>query len=328
MSRPLRIEYPGAIFHITTRGNEKRDIYRDDADRNCFLELLEEAVRRFGWIVTAYVLMSNHFHLLLELTSKTLSRGMHWLNGEYARRFNRRHGRVGHLVQGRFDHRLVEAETYLLEVLRYVVLNPVRAGMVAEPGQYRWSSYAATAGDAPAPPWLAVDKVLALFGRDCDMARRRYRRFVEDGISSRRVPWDDLIGQIYLGSEPWIASVRERVQSEIRPDEHPQVQREVGGTTMANVITSVARALRIDEARLRSGRGGVARMLAAWIGYYEGHMTLRPIAAGLRLRSASHVSKLIRRCDAQLADDPMLRKSLEACTERLYERWKSVQPQA
>src|SRR5687768_14261290 len=113
MARPLRIEYPGALFHITARGNERRLIFRDDGDRHRFMRMLAEAVDRFGWILTAYVLMPNHFHLVLELTRMTLSRGMQWLNGTYAHAFNRRHDRVGHLFQGRFKAFLVEKETYM-----------------------------------------------------------------------------------------------------------------------------------------------------------------------------------------------------------------------
>jgi REP element-mobilizing transposase RayT len=130
MSRPLRLEYPGSLWHVTVRGNGRQDVFRDDRDRQFLLELLGDCVNRFAWILPAYVLMSNHFHLVNELTSETLSRGMQWLNGTYSQAFNRRHERVGHLFQGRFKAFLIEKEAYFLEVLRYVVLNPVRAGMV------------------------------------------------------------------------------------------------------------------------------------------------------------------------------------------------------
>ena len=133
MARPLRLEYPGAVWHITARGNERKNIFRSDADRRLLLELLGDAVRRYGWIVHTYVLMSNHYHFLIETPRPTLSRGMQWLNGKYAQRFNKRHDRVGHLFQGRFKGFLIENSEYLNEVLRYVVLNPVRAGLVARP---------------------------------------------------------------------------------------------------------------------------------------------------------------------------------------------------
>ena len=155
MARPLRVEFAGALYHVTSRGNEKRPIFKNDGDRLKFLELLGEAVSRFGWTLTAWVLMTNHFHLVVQTNEPNLSRGMHWLNGTYAAWFNRRHGRWGHLFGGRFKAFLVEEETYFKEVLRYVVLNPVRAGLVAHPANYRWSSYRATAGLSPAPEWLS-----------------------------------------------------------------------------------------------------------------------------------------------------------------------------
>ena len=326
MSRPLRLEYPGALFHVTSRGNEKKNIFLDDVDRQRFLGLMAKAVARFQWIVMAYVLMSNHFHLVVKLTSANVSRGMQWLNGKYSQAFNRRHARVGHLVQGRFGGELVDEETYLLEVLRYVVLNPVRAGMVRAPGDYEWSSYRATAGLAPAPDWLAVDNVLAEFGSERSTAQARYERFVSDAIGSERVPWHDLIGQIYLGSEDWVAGVRARVESAIRPDEHPRAQRHVN-RSMFEVITSVAMALQIDEGWVRLGRGGKERMLAAWLAVHECELTLAATAAGLRLRSAGYVSAMVRRCDERLASDNDLRTALDRCRAALHRLWKSDKPQ-
>jgi REP element-mobilizing transposase RayT len=326
MSRPLRLEYQGALFHITSRGNERRNIFLDDADRERFLSFMGKAVARFHWMVMAYVLMSNHFHLVVKLSTANLSRGMHWLNGKYSQAFNRRHDRVGHLLQGRFGGELVDEEAYLLEVLRYVVLNPVRAGMVRAPGDYQWSSYRAMAGQATAPDWLAVDNVLAQFGSQRSIAQARYERFVSDAIGSERVPWDDLIGGIYLGNEEWVAGVRARVESAIRPDEHPRPQRHIR-RSMAHVITSVATAMQIDERWLRLGRGGRERMLAAWLAINECGLTLSATAAGLRLRSSSHVSAIVRGCDEQLESDLELRTALERCSQTLHQLWKSDEPQ-
>ncbi len=323
MSRPIRLEYPGAVFHITCRGNERRTTFRDDLDRVRFLDLLGQAVDRFRWVVTAYVLMSNHFHFVVELTAANLSRGMQWLNGGYVQRFNLRHERVGHLHQGRFKSILIEEDTYMLELIRYVVLNPVRANMVPRPEDYAWSSYRATAGLGHVPEWLAADDVLLRFGSDRDLAQARYRRFVEDGIGSHRVPWEDLVGQVYLGSEQWRNEVRDRLRGRPRADAHPRQQRALGERTMAEVMTSVARALPIDPAWLRLGRGGTARMIAAWIGRHEADLNLAEIAAALRLRSSGHVSMLIQRCDERLDDDVSLRSSVDRCVEALHDLWKS-----
>ena len=142
MSRPLRLEFSGSLWHVTHRGNCRQNIFHDDDDRNFFLELLGKCVSKYDWILAAYVLMSNHYHLVTQLTCASLSRGVQWLDSRYARYFNRRHGRVGHLYQGPFHAPLIEKETYFLEVLRYDALNPVRAGIVARPEDYVWSSHA------------------------------------------------------------------------------------------------------------------------------------------------------------------------------------------
>ena len=151
MARPLRIEFPGAIYHVTTRSNARKAVFRDDADRDLFLDALGEVVTRFRWLCHAYCLMDRHYHLLIETPRGNLSPGMRQLNGVYTQRFNRRHARVGHAFQGRFKAILVERRSYLLELARYIVLNPVRAKMIKNPGRYRWSSYPATVG-AVAPP--------------------------------------------------------------------------------------------------------------------------------------------------------------------------------
>src|SRR6266576_423094 len=145
MARALRTDFPGAVHHVTSRGNERRPIFFDDRDREAFLELLGQAVKRFGWSLTAFVLMTKHFHLVVQTPEANLSRGMQWFNTVYAVWFNRRHERSGHLYGGRFKAFVIEKETYFLEVLRYVVLNPVRANIVSRPEDYRWSSYRATA---------------------------------------------------------------------------------------------------------------------------------------------------------------------------------------
>ena len=160
MARPLRIEFEGALYHVTSRGNARQAIFLDDEDRERFLERLGKVVDRFGWLCHAYCLMTNHYHLLLETPAANLSRGMQLLNGTFTQAFNRRHGRVGHVLQGRFKGILVEKESHLLELARYVVLNPVRAGVVRHPREYGWSSYSSGSdlvlcGHAVYPPPMA-----------------------------------------------------------------------------------------------------------------------------------------------------------------------------
>jgi putative transposase len=177
MSRPLRLDHAGAIWHVTSRGNELKEIYRDDGDRQRWLDVLGRVAGRYNWRVYGYVQMGNHYHLLIETVEASLSRGMRQLNGVYAQAFNRRHKRVGHLFQGRFHGELVQRETHLLEVLRYVVLNPVRAGMVGQAGDWAWSSYRATAGLGGSPAWLDTLWAIEQFGG----SRKRYAAFVAEG---------------------------------------------------------------------------------------------------------------------------------------------------
>ena len=182
MARPLRIEFAGALYHLTARGNERRNIFLGnlDDDRTAFLDSLTATCERFRWVCHAYCLMTNHYHLLVETADANLSKGMRQLNGVYSQYVNRTHGRVGHLFQGRFKGILVERDSYLLELARYVVLNPVRAGIVPTPGDWPWSSYRATVGEAPAPPFLETDWLLRAFADSREEAVAGYRRFVAE----------------------------------------------------------------------------------------------------------------------------------------------------
>lgn len=304
MARQLRLEFPGAIVHVTSRGNERKNIVVDDEDRRGLLELIGQAVQQFRWSLFQYVLMTNHYHFVLELSEESLSDGMQWLNGCYAQRFNRRHRRVGHLFQGRFDAKLVQKETYLLEVLRYVALNPVRAGMVARAQDYEWSGHRAIAGFCAAPEWLDVRRTLRCFAPDEDIARSYYRAFVQAGIDDTRKPWDDLVGQIYLGNESWVAEMRQKIEAEPRSDEFPIDQRRPGDIPMADVLAVVAAACSITPNEIRFGRGGIARMLAAWAGRAIARADLRSIAAALRVESTSLISRIVKECEHRLAREP------------------------
>jgi REP-associated tyrosine transposase len=183
VARRPRFELDDGIYHVTTRGNRRQLIFGDDRDRARFLRLLGNVAVVHGWRCSTYCLMPNHFHLLLEAARPALSNGMRYLNGVYAQSFNGRYQLDGHLFQGRFYARLVESDWHLLEVGRYVVLNPVRAGLCADPGEWPWSSYNALVGAAPAPTFLAQDWFLGHFGSDRVRARHRYERFVYDRLN-------------------------------------------------------------------------------------------------------------------------------------------------
>lgn len=204
MARPLRIEIAGALYHVTSRGNARQAIFLDDDDRRLFLHRLGQVVLAHRWRCRAWCLMTNHYHLLVETPRPDLSRGMQRLNASYAQRFNTRHERVGHVLQGRFTAILVERDRHELELARYVVLNPVRAALVASPEEYPWSSLRATLGLDPAPRWLESAALVAGFG-----SRARYLEFVHAGIG-RDSPWPGLRGAA-LGSEAFLGRLAARL---------------------------------------------------------------------------------------------------------------------
>lgn len=207
MARPLRLEFAGALYHVTARGDGREDIYLDVEDRDGFLALSGQVCQRFNWSVYAYCLMSNHYHLVVETLEGNLSRGMRHLNGVYTQRFNRQHGRVGHVFQGRYKAILVQKEAYLLELSRYVVLNPVRARMVKSAGDWPWSSYRAMTGKAPVPEWLDRDWLLGQFGRQRSRAMKAYTRFVREGLGGAS-PWEEVRHQAFLGDERFVERFR------------------------------------------------------------------------------------------------------------------------
>jgi len=207
MTRPLRIELAGGLYHVTSRGDRREAIFFDDADRRDWLEVFAQVCARFNWLCHGWCQMSNHYHLVIETVEGNLSQGMRQLNGVYTQHVNRKYERVGHVFQGRYKAILVEKEGYLLELSRYVVLNPVRAGMVSDAGQWPWSSYAAMVGDVPAPSWLTIDWLLGQFGEHRSVAVARYQDFVRAGIGLAPL-WDGLRGQIYLGSDAFLSRMQ------------------------------------------------------------------------------------------------------------------------
>ncbi len=275
MTRPLRIEFPGALYHLTSRGNGRADIYLDDGDRHLFFDLLATVCQRMNWRCYAYCLMTNHYHLVIETLEGNLAKGMRQLNGVYTQRFNRLHDRVGHVFQGRYKAILVERETYLLELTRYVVLNPVRAGMVETPDQWPWSSYRSMVGQEPTPPWLARDWVLSQFASTRDEAIVRYRQFVHDGHRHGGV-WSALRGQIYLGSEAFVARVQGKLQETASLDEIPRVQRR-----------PAPQPLRVFAERFGD------RQTAMAMAYLSGDYTMKAIAAYFGVHYST-VSRAVR----------------------------------
>lgn len=258
MARPLRIEYEGALYHITSRGNAKEDIFSDDEDRNIFLDILALIKERLNWFCHAYCLMDNHYHLIIETPEGNLSKGMRQLNGVYTQRFNKRHNRVGHVFQGRYKSIVVDKENYLLEVSRYVVLNPVRAKAVEKPEEWKWSSYQGTAGLSTPHPLLTTDWILGRFGKEKRQARDKYVAFILEGISGEAI-WDELAGQCLLGDGNFIDRLKRYLGNREDIKEIPARQRLLGRPSLDNLFHGGKGLLRternalIEEAIVKHG---------------------------------------------------------------------------
>ncbi len=224
MARPLRLEYKGALYHVTSRGDRREDIFEDDEDRLQWLANLGKVCCRFNWRIHAYCLMDNHYHLVVETADTNLSKGMRQLNGVYTQYFNRRHNRVGHVFQGRFKAILVDKDAYLLELSRYVVLNPVRALMVKNINKWPWSSYLSMTGKATSPEWLETDWLLSHFSKQRKRAREKYIDFVREGIGLPSI-WTDLKKQVYLGDDKFINKLQKKIDKKESLEEIPALQK-------------------------------------------------------------------------------------------------------
>ncbi len=237
MARPLRIEIPGALYHVTSRGDRREAIYLTDTDRLYWLKLLGEVCERFNWQCHAYCLMDNHYHIVIETIEGNLSAGMRQLNGVYTQWHNRAHTRVGHVFQGRFKAIIVQRESYLLELARYVVLNPVRAGICAMPQDWPWSSYAAMIERDPSktpPAWLNTTWFLQQFGASLPKARAAYIDHVRAGIGLPSI-WERLQDQIILGDAKFASIVSGQVmQKDATQQEIPRLQRRAAAAPLAH----------------------------------------------------------------------------------------------
>ena len=240
MARPLRIEYDGALYHVTSRGNEQKAIFKDDGDRALFLTTLGQVSERFHWLCHAYCLMDNHYHLVIETPDGNLSKGMRQLNGVYTQTFNRRHHRVGHLFQGRFKGILVQKESHFLEVCRYVVLNPVRAKAVKHPREWAWSSYRATGGLAAVPRCLTVEEILSHFGQRRGPAQAKYREYVREGLGNATI-WENLEAQSLLGLEGFADALRGHVTGKETVREIPKGQRLIGRASLKKLFAEAGK---------------------------------------------------------------------------------------
>lgn len=284
MARPLRIQFPGALYHVTSRGNARNPIFLDDTDRFHFLDFLGSAVQRCNWLCHAYCLMGNHYHLLIETPNANLSKGMHLLNGNHTNRFNKRHETVGHIFQGRYKAILVSRDSHLLELCRYIVLNPLRAGMVSDAADYRWSSYRGTLGQAHPPPWLSTSWILNQFGAERNQSRERYRQFVIAGHNQTSI-WADVQGDLLMGSKEFAADVASNIVPRDNNDDIPKCQRLLNRPALSTLF--------------EDGPGSAKAVRNAIIpqAYLEHEYTMKAIADHLGIHTST-VSAVIKKAQA------------------------------
>ena len=285
MARPLRVEFPGAVYHVTSRGNARQSIFIDDENRDGFLDVLSIVVERFKWLCHAYCLMENHYHLLIETPNGNLSKGMRELNGVYTQWFNQRYRRVGHLFQGRYKAIIVEKDNHLLSLCRYVVLNPLRVGLIKKPEQWRWSNYKATIGLAKRPSFLTIDWILSQFGGRKREAMEKYRRFVMEGID-KESPWEILKGQIFLGTDEFIKQLSGLLDEKESIKEVPKVQRYVARPPLRELFKG------------KKGKERTSEDRAIYDAYVRHGYTMKEIADHLHFHYAT-ISRAIKRVEGK-----------------------------
>lgn len=305
----MRVEYPGAVYYVASRGQERSSIFRDDEDRESFLKILRSVAVDLGWRVHAYCLMGNDYHLLLETRAANLSLGMRSLNSRYGQKLNRRHGRSGQVLQGRYKAILVQKDSHLLELHRYVVLNPVRARIVRTPGGWAWSNYRATSGRSAVPPWLDVDWTLSQFGLRRKSAVQAYRRFVLAG-KGLPSPLKGVKGQIYLGEERFVKAAAKRLPRRLADDRIPLRQRRPWQVRLESVRKSVAREFGVRVEALSRMRGGEEKMAAIYLARKLTGLSGREVSSAFGVKEA-RVSNVLREIEEGG------RKRLRARVERL-----------
>lgn len=304
MARPLRITYPGAFYHVTSRGNERKDIFKSQRDRERFLEYLESATQRYNAVIHVYCMMDNHYHLLLETPSGNLPQIMRHLNGAYTTYFNVKRKRSGHLFQGRYKAILVDIDEYAKELSRYIHLNPVRAKMVAIPEAYTWSSYQFYIGKQKSPEWLYIDFILSYFGKKVSIAQNNYQQFVTEIISKKYDnPLDDVISSTLLGSPDFIAFIKDKYLSGKEPDKDIPALKELTEKVSVQDI--------FDEVEFVFGKESVlARNVKMYLCQRYTGEKLKVIGKYFGI-SESGVSQASRRISQKSDKDKKLKKKIE-----------------
>ncbi|NIS78934.1 MAG: hypothetical protein GTO14_01630 [Anaerolineales bacterium] len=310
MARPLRIAFPGAFYHITSRGNEQKAIFKSKRDREKFLEYLESATERYDALIHVYCLMDNHYHLLMETPSANLAQIMRHINGAYTTYVNTKRKRVGHLFQGRYKAILVEIDEYAKELSRYIHLNPVRAGMVDRPEAYPWSSYLFYIGERKAPEWLHRAFILGYFGEKDSLAQKRYQAFVDALLGQEyKSPLKDVVSSTLLGSGGFISHIKETFLSDERPHKDLPALKELAPRVSIQDIFNI-----IDESF--SNNAKLARNVKMYLCQKYTAKKLKDIGSHFAI-GESGVSQACRRARQWMENDKKLRREIEKLEKKI-----------
>ena len=310
MGRPLRIEYPGAFYHITSRGNERKDIFLDDFDRKKFLEILADYHERYEINIHCFMLMSNHYHLVFETAKANLLKVMHGINSGYTLYFNRKYGRVGHLFQGRYKGILVDKDSYLLELSRYVHRNPVRAGIVRRAEDYYWSSYPGYLWKRKQQKWIDYSLILSQFGSNDRENRNSYKAFVDKEEKAESSPMDKVINQTILGSEVFYKKIKGILRGKKLGKEvinQKRFSRQIDGS---RILSEVSKKLNVPEREIKETkkRGYIAKELTVYLMKKYSDMSNNEIAAIFGGMHPSAMTKIAQRTEAKIRSDESFKK--------------------
>ena len=322
MARPLRVEYPGAYYHVISRGNNQEKIYKNDRDKEKFLEYLEKAAERFSIIIHTYCLMSNHYHLLVETPEANLSLAMQWINVSYATYFNRKRGRYGHLFQGRFKAILIDADEYLKHLSRYIHLNPVRAKMVSLPAEYQWSSYGAFIGENKALRFLETSWLMSNFGRTKKEAKRNYQDFVEKvDVKALENPSKQVTGGFLLGDADFVNWVKETFLSE-RNDEKeiPQLKKLKPKVSLVKVVQAVTQEFNCSPERIiaKGRKKNKAREVALYFARDMSGMSCRDLGDYFGGGSGALITIMHKRIAAESKRNRRLKRRIDKIRNQIF----------
>ena len=321
MARPLRVEYPGAFYHVINRGNNQENIFKNKRDREKFLEYLAIAAERFSIVVHTYCLMNNHYHLLVQTPEPNLSMAVQWINVSYATYFNRKRGRTGHLFRGRFKAILVDADEYLKHLSRYIHLNPVRAKLVANPKAYDWSSYRAFIVARSAPAFLEIDWLLSHFGKSKKVARRKYAAFVESAdIRTLENPNKQVTAGFILGDQNFVNWVKDTFLSGRQDDtEIPQLRKLKPKVSPEDIVMVVSNAFAcsVEQIVTKGRKNNKPREMAIHLSRDLSGLSCRDLGTYFGGVSGALITVMHKRVEQKATENRRLRNKIKKIKKQI-----------